>query len=137
NKVFLLLFPLTKNDASLMRWASPPESVLDDCPNLTYPKPTSAKGCNLLIIFCCPAKKVKASSTVNSSTSYTFFSFQVTSSTCCLKRLPPHASQVRNKSAMNCISIFTSPSPWQTSHLPPSTLKENAAGLSPAALAAD
>jgi hypothetical protein len=42
----------------------------------------------------------------------------------------------KNMSAINCISIFTSPSPWQTSQRPPSTLNENADGFKPAAFAA-
>ena len=35
NKVFSLFFPFNKNEANLILWASPPESVDDDWPTLT------------------------------------------------------------------------------------------------------
>ena len=35
NKVFSLLFPLSKKEASLILWASPPERVDEDYPSLT------------------------------------------------------------------------------------------------------
>ena len=36
---------LAKNEASLMRWLSPPLRVLLAWPSLMYPRPTSASGC--------------------------------------------------------------------------------------------
>ena len=39
-----MVFPVETFDssvASLIRWASPPESSVEGCPSLTYPKPTS------------------------------------------------------------------------------------------------
>ena len=40
------------------------------------------------------------------------------------KRFPLQCSHSKCTSAINCISTVISPSPWQCSHLPPSTLKE-------------
>ena len=45
------MFPFTKKEASFIRCASPPERVEEDCPNCTYPKPTSCKGFNFVATF--------------------------------------------------------------------------------------
>src|SRR5690606_41773062 len=76
------------------------------------------------------------SSTLSANTSATVLSLYLTSSTCGLKRCPSQASHGSTISAINCISILTSPSPWHTSQRPPSTLNENAAGFKPFAFAA-
>ena len=46
-----------------------------------------------------------------------------------LNRLPPQASQTIVTSAMNCIGIFTNPSPWHSGQRPPSWLKEKNDGV--------
>ena len=46
-----------------------------------------------------------------------------------LNRLPPQTWQGTNTSARKCISTRITPAPWQCSHRPPVTLKENLPGL--------
>ncbi len=76
-----------------------------------------------------------ASFTVMLSTSLMSFPPYLTSSMSCLKRLPLQASQVRVRSAINCISMVTYPAPLHSSHLPPSALKEKYCGVKPICLA--
>ena len=126
NNTFSLLSDFDRNDANFIRWASPPDRVEEDCPSVTYPKPTSCKGLSFSAILVCLCfwKKATASSIVAFSRSSMFLPSYITSSTSFLKRLPPQASQVRCTSAINCISMVTSPSPLHTSQRPPSTLNE-------------
>lgn len=86
----------------------------------------------LVVIF---KKNCVASSMVIFNISSMFLSWKVTSKTSFLKRFPLQVSHSRCTSAMNCISIVTSPSPLQVSHLPPSTLKEKCFALKPLSLA--
>ena len=37
------MIPLDKNDASFIRWASPPDRVVADWPSLIYPNPVSTE----------------------------------------------------------------------------------------------
>ena len=55
--------------ASFTRCASPPESVVEDCPSLIYPSPTSRSVSSLFASFGRSRKNSSASSTVISSTS--------------------------------------------------------------------
>jgi hypothetical protein len=81
-----------------------------------------------LCVFC-PPKKPSASSVVISRISVTCLPWYFTSRISSLKRFPPQVSQVSQRSAMNCISILTRPSPSHSSQRPPSTLKEKNPGL--------
>src|SRR5690554_1302007 len=67
NIVLVGVLAFTKNEANLIRCASPPDKVEDDCPIVKYPKPTSTKGCILSTILLSNApfldlKKFNASS---------------------------------------------------------------------------
>src|SRR5699024_1309160 len=126
NKVLSFVDPFTKKEASLIRCASPPESVEELWPSVTYPSPTSCKGFNFFLIFSCSflEKNSTASSMVLSKISLMDFWWNFTSNTSFLNRFPPQVSQVRCTSAINCISMVTSPSPLHVSQRPPSTLKE-------------
>ena len=62
-----MVFPvlrLLSSVASVIRWASPPERVVDGCPSLIYPKPTSLRVFILLYIVGTGLKNSHASSTV-------------------------------------------------------------------------
>ena len=126
NIPFLLLFDLPRNKASLILCASPPERVEELWPSLTYPKPTSSRGLSFFNIFNSLffLKKSIASCIVISRISWIFLFSYFTSSTSFLNLFPWQLSHFRCTSAINCISMVTSPSPLHFSHLPPSTLKE-------------
>ena len=70
-------------------------------------------------------KNSNASSTVISSTSAIVFPLYFTSNVSLLYLLPLQTSHGTYISAKKCISIFSTPSPLQASHLPPCTLKLN------------
>ena len=111
--------------ASLIRWASPPDKVVDGWPNLIYPKPTSYNVCIFCLILGIFSKNCKASSTVISSTSDILFPLYFTSRVSLLYLFPLHTSQGTYTSDKKFISILIIPSPEQASHLPPGTLKLN------------
>src|SRR3989344_3952578 len=77
------------------------------------------------------SKNFNDSSTVIFNTSAIFLSLKRISRASRLYLAPLHASQVTYTSGKNCISILICPSPSQTSHLPPFTLKENLPGPYP------
>ena len=113
--------------ASFTRCASPPDNVVAGCPSLRYPSPTSSR----ILSFCATRfpsarllKKSIASFTVIERMSSTFFPLYRISRASFLYRFPLQLSHVRYKSAMNCISIFWTPSPSHVSHRPPGTLNE-------------
>ncbi len=126
NRAFSFVFPFTKKEASLMRCASPPERVEEDCPKVTYPSPTSCSGCSLPTTFSCLCvwKWAMASSMVMFRMSSMFLPSNCTSRISFLKRLPLHTSHSKCTSAINCISTVISPSPLHFSQRPPSTLNE-------------
>ena len=131
--VFSIWSPLPINEANLILCASPPDRVLDDWPNDTYPNPTDWRGKSLLTIFVWLyfLKNWIHSSTVifNSISILTpLYLIAVTSS---LNLLPLQISHSSSTSAINCISILTTPSPLHSSHLPPSVLKEKNFDLKP------
>ena len=72
-----------------------------------------------------------ASSTLMFRISSIFLSRYRTSRISGLKRLPPQDSHTIVTSAMNCIPIFTKPSPWHSGQRPPSWLKEKKDGVKP------
>ncbi len=90
-----------------------------------YPSPTSYSVCIFCFIFGMFSKNDNASSTVISSTSDILFPLYFTSNVSLLYLFPWHTSHGTYKSGRKCISIFSTPSPWQVSHLPPDTLKLN------------
>ena len=67
------------SDASLTRWASPPERVVAGWPRRTYPRPTSTIVCMCREITGWLAKKVSASSQLRSRTSEMFLPLNVMS----------------------------------------------------------
>ena len=90
------VFPVERFDnsvASLTRCASPPDNVVDDCPNFIYPNPTSLNVWTTFLIRGTFSKNVKASSTVISSTSAIDFPLYLTSSVSLLYLVPLHTSQ--------------------------------------------
>ena len=93
--------------------------------------PTSCNGFSLLLIFLfsCKEKKLIASSTVIVKMLSIVIPWYLTFKISFLNLFPLQFSQIKLTSAMNCISIFTLPSPLQFSHLPPSTLKEKCFAL--------
>src|SRR5512133_1012883 len=123
-----MVFPVSFLDnsvASFNRCASPPESVVDCCPNLMYPRPTS---CRVLILWYIEGmleKNSTALSTVISSTSLMFFPLYFTSRVSRLYLLPLQSLQFTYTSGRKFISMVFTPAPWQPSHLPPFILKEN------------
>ena len=116
--VFPVAF-LESSAASFIRCASPPDNVVDGCPSLIYPNPTSYKVW-ILGIF---SKNCRASSTVISKTSAIVFPLYLTSKVSLLYRFPLQTSHGTYISGKKCISILNIPSPLHASHLPPSTLK--------------
>ena len=64
---------LLSSVASFTRWASPPESSVEDWPSFTYPRPTSHSVWSLFFSFGRAEKNSAASSTVMSSTCAMFF----------------------------------------------------------------
>ena len=116
---------LLSSVASLIRCASPPDNVVEGCPSLIYPRPTSLSVSIFLNIRGTFSKNSHASSTVISRTSYMLLPLYFTSRVSLLYLLPLQTSQGTYTSARKCISILIIPSPLQASHLPPDTLKEN------------
>ena len=94
------------SDASFIRCASPPESVVAGCPIFIYPNPTSDKVCNLRVIFGIFEKNFNPSSTVISKVSYIFLSLYFISSVSLLYLVPLHTSQGTYTSGKKCISIL-------------------------------
>src|SRR3989338_7600263 len=60
-----------------------------------------------------------------------FFFLYVTSSVSFIKRLPSQTSHGTYTVGRKCISTAISPFPWQASHRPPLTLKENRLAFQP------
>ena len=120
---------LESSVASFTRWASPPERVVAGWPRRIYPRPTSRRVSSLGLILGKFTKNSNAWSTVIARTSAMLSSRIVTSRASRLYRRPLQISQGTVTSGRNCISIWLYPSPWQASHLPPLTLKENRPGL--------
>ena len=122
------VFPVSRFDnsvASFTRCASPPERVVEGCPKVIYPNPTS---CNVLI-FCKIlgkfSKNTTASSIVRFSTSFMDLPLKRTSRVSRLYRFPWHASHFTCTSGRKFISMTRTPAPWHVSQRPPFTLNEN------------
>ena len=122
--VFPVAF-LDNSVANLTRCASPPDKVVEGCPNLIYPSPTSYKVWIFDFILGMFSKNFNASSTVISRTSLIVLPLYLTSSVSLLYLFPLHTSHGTYISGKKCISIFKTPSPEHASHLPPATLKLN------------
>ena len=91
-KVFPVAF-FDNSVANFTRCASPPDKVVDGCPSFIYPRPTSCKVWILDLILGIFSKKIKASSTVISSTSAIVFPLYFTSKVSLLYLFPLHTSQ--------------------------------------------
>ena len=91
---------LLNSVAILIRWASPPDSVVADCPRVRYPSPRSLSTSIFLPTAGSPAKNRTPSSTGMLSTSSMVFPRTVTSSVSLLNRAPLHAPQVTSTSGM-------------------------------------
>ena len=90
-----------------------------------YPRPTSTRVFSFLDIEGMFSKNPFASSTSMSRTSEMFFPLYEMPSVSLLYLFPWHSLHSTYTSGRKFISIFRTPSPWQLSHLPPLTLKEN------------
>src|SRR5580692_4573827 len=117
--------------ASFRRCASPPESVVPDCPSRRYPSPTSSSTRRREVTFGDGAKNASASRAVICSTSWMFLSLYRTSRTLLLYRVPRHSSHTSSTSARKRISTVTVPSPWQASQRPPGMLNEKCPAVNP------
>jgi len=89
------VFPVALLDnsvASFTRCASPPDKVVELCPNFIYPKPTSYNVCILFLILGTLSKNSNASSTVISNTSDIVFPLNFISRVSWLYLFPLHTS---------------------------------------------
>ena len=113
------------SEANFTRWASPPLRVVEGCPSLTYPKPTSSRVWRMWRIFGWFSKSSAASVIVSSRISKIVLCLYRICRVSALNRFPSQVSQGIWTSLKNCISMVFSPAPLQSSHRPPLTLKEN------------
>ncbi len=113
---------LLSSVASFTLCASPPDSVVDDCPSCTYDSPTSYKVCSLFLIL---GILSKLKSFLDGHFQYIGNCFPFIFY---LKRFPVISFSSAYIAGniyigQEFISIFIIPSPQQASHLPPFTLK--------------
>ncbi|MNR01446.1 hypothetical protein D3C85_1172510 [compost metagenome] len=90
------VLPVSRLDSSrdsFTRWASPPDSVVADCPSLMYDRPTSINVCSLRARAGTASKNTRASSMVISRVSWMLLPLYLISRVSRLYRLLLHTSQ--------------------------------------------